>query len=203
MTSYNRIKKIVSNARLAGLIDWDSIVDRTRNVRSWSHSKNISSALNRAAWGFSINRWENQPIAVEVWVEKEALIGVIETPCGDLDVPYFACKGYVSQSALWRAGQRVKNRAIKGQETVVLHLGDHDPSGIDMTRDNEEKLRLFSGSRLIRVNRIALNYDQIEEYNPPPNPTKLTDPRAEPYIKDFGHTCWELDALKTHSFLIN
>ncbi|MGO4697704.1 hypothetical protein AB4Z50_25795 [Paenibacillus sp. 2TAB26] len=62
-----------------------------------------------------------------------------------------------------------------------------------MTRDIEARLNIFESFPLVR--RVALNMDQIEQYLPPPNPTKLTDTRATSYISEFGYECWELDAL--------
>ena len=90
---------------------------------------------------------------------------------------------------------RLKDYLHQGQMPVILHLGDHDPSGMDMTRDIRERLRLFTGQD-IEVRRLALNMDQIKRYNPPPNPTKLTDSRATGYIQEFGNDSWELDALE-------
>jgi len=87
----------------------------------------------------------------------------------------------------------------KGQEfrqkTVIFHLGDHDPSGIDMSRDITERLSLFVG-RPVEVRRIALNMPQVEEYGPPPNPAKTTDSRFESYLEKYGDESWELDALE-------
>jgi hypothetical protein len=88
---------------------------------------------------------------------------------------------------------RLKAYENDGQETVVIHLGDHDPSGIDMSRDIRDRLRLFGAKTQLR--RIALNMDQVEQYDPPPNPAKLTDSRAEGYIEEYGDDSWELDAL--------
>ena len=82
----------------------------------------------------------------------------------------------------------------RGQTPYVIHLGDHDPSGIDMTRDNIRRLEMLSDGE-VTVERIALNRDQIDRYRPPPNPTKLTDSRADDYINEHGYECWELDAL--------
>lgn len=76
----------------------------------------------------------------------------------------------------------------------MIHLGDHDPSGIDMTRDNFKRLSMFAG-REVTVERIALNWDQVEEYDPPPNPAKMTDSRYEGYRSAYGDDSWELDAL--------
>ncbi len=65
-----------------------------------------------------------------------------------------------------------------------------------MTRDNGERLNLFAESLDVTVRRIALNMDQVEHYNPPPNPAKLTDSRARDYVREFGTSSWELDALE-------
>lgn len=81
-----------------------------------------------------------------------------------------------------------------GQDVVVLHLADHDPSGIDMTRDLESRLSLYSRSD-VEVRRIALSMDQVWQFNPPPNPAKETDKRYAEYRKLYGDKCWELDAL--------
>ena len=86
--------------------------------------------------------------------------------------------------------------AIGGQPVVVLHLGDHDPSGLDMTRDIRERLELFSGYADFEVRRVALTMEQIEDQQPPPNPAKITDSRYEGYAAEYGSDSWELDALE-------
>ena len=196
--SYKRLGSIINDGRLAGLIDWSAIEDRTRNLRANPHWDDPASVIEAARQSYRIDMWENQPKRVEVWIEKEALAGVISGVCEELDVPYFSCRGYVSQSEQWRAGHRARyhfNR--ESQQTVILHLGDHDPSGIDMTRDNDDRLAMFAGYRgAPNVQRIALNMDQIDEYGPPPNPAKFTDSRFESYVRDYGHQSWELDALE-------
>ena len=140
-----------------------------------------------------LDRWEDQPNYVEVWIEKDALVGVISSICNELDVPYFSCRGYTSQSEMWRAARRFQRQSKKETRTII-HLGDHDPSGIDMTRDIQDRLDLFEAD--VYVKRVALTMDQIEHYAPPPNPTKLSDARASGYIKNYGYECWELDALE-------
>lgn len=194
--SYDNLGNLISDARLAGLIDWDAIEDRTRFLRGHRTYNSPSQAVDELAQQYRIDMWRDQSIRVEVWIEKDALLGVIERICSEYDVNYFACRGYASQSELYAAGQRMKRRWLHEQQTtLVLHLGDHDPSGIDMTRDNEDRLLMFSGHASIEVHRIALNMDQVEQYDPPPNPTKLTDSRSNEYIERFGEECWELDAL--------
>ena len=192
--SYKRLGNIISEARLAGLVDWDAIEDRTRNLATNPHWRDPASIIAAAADSFRIDKWADQDNRVEVWIEKEALIGVVERICRRLDVDFFACRGYVSQSEQWAAGKRFAEYRERGQEVVVLHLGDHDPSGIDMTRDNDARLGMFAREDVI-VRRLALNYDQIESFQPPPNPAKLSDSRYERYFTRYGSESWELDAL--------
>jgi hypothetical protein len=202
MKSYKRLGGVVNDGRLAGLIDWNYINDRTRNLATLPHWTSPSNILEAVAQQYRIDKWKDQPVHVEVWVEKEALAGIVGQVCTDLDVPYFACRGYVSQSEQWHAARRFSAYIGAGQEVLVLHLGDHDPSGIDMTRDNRDRLSMFiehdkgmHAAARLTVKRIALNMDQVEAYDPPPNPAKLTDSRVGPYIEEFGEESWELDAL--------
>lgn len=192
--SYKRLGDLVSNARLAGVIDWHAIEDRGRNLRQNSHWNSPASIIESAYRSFRIDKWEGQEYRPEVWVEKQALEGVVGSVCQRLDVPYFACKGYNSQSEQWQAAQRLQGYLDAGQTPVIFHLGDHDPSGIDMTRDNRDRLELFMGG--VKVERLALNMDQINQYNPPPNPAKESDSRFVRYTELYGNESWELDALE-------
>jgi hypothetical protein len=135
------------------------------------------------------------PAAVHnCWIEKDALVGIIQGICHELDVPYLSCRGYTSQSEMWNSAMRLRGLMRKGLIPVIFHLGDHDPSGKDMTRDIVDRLELFMGG--VKLERLALNMDQIEEFNPPPSPAKLTDSRCLAYIAEFGDDSWELDALE-------
>lgn len=189
---YKNLGSIVNDGRLAGLIDWSAIVDRTRNLRSLSHWESPSDIVEAYARQFRYDLWSDQPYRVEVWIEKDALTGVIEGVCTEYDVPYLSCRGYTSQSELWGAAQRLLE--YDGKECLILHLGDHDPSGMDMSRDIADRLLLFEASH-VTLKRLALNADQVEQYNPPPNPAKITDSRAAAYIRKHGRESWELDAL--------
>lgn len=192
---YKRLGSIVNDARLAGLIDWNSIEDRTRNLRSVSHWDEPSDIIESAATSFRMDKWSDQQYRPEVWIEKDALIGVIEDVCERNDVPYFSCRGYTSQSEIWGAAMRMTRHLKDGQVPLIVHLGDHDPSGIDMTRDITDRLELFVG-RKVRVHRVALNMAQVDQYNPPPNPAKMTDSRFAGYESIHGNESWELDALE-------
>lgn len=194
--SYTRLGNIISDARRAGLIDWDTIVDRTRYLRKLSAWDNPKSILESARDSYHRDLWASQDKRLEVWIEKDALIGIIEAVCQENDVPFFACRGYVSDSEMWRGAMRASKHYENYQRITIIHLGDHDPSGIDMTRDMTDRLNLFMFQRDIEVKRIALTMEQIEEFNPPPNPAKITDSRYEGYASLYGNESWELDALE-------
>ena len=194
LTEYKRLGSIINDARLAGMIDWDHITDRTRAMDSNSHWESPESIVNAVAEQFRYDLWEDQPNRVEVWVEKEALAGVFERVCRELDIAWFSCRGYVSQSELWSAAMRMKGYQRAGQQPVILHFGDHDPSGIDMTRDIRDRMEVFGAFPEVR--RLALNMDQIDQYDPPPNPAKFTDSRFAGYVSEYGDESWELDALE-------
>lgn len=207
--SYNSLGAIVSDARLAGRLPWNRITDRTRNVKGgggWESPQRIIQAVHAQ---YHINLWETQPNYVEVWVEKEALANVVERACRDLNTPWFCCRGYVSQSEMYSAAQRLADNMQGGRGAHIIHLGDHDPSGIDMTRDIQERLNMFlthdvnwretyneNDEELVQMHRIALNMAQVREYNPPPNPAKTTDARFASYEYEYGNESWELDALE-------
>ncbi len=198
-TEYKRLGDIISQARLAGQLDWDYITDRTRNLRGLTRWNDPGSIV-RAAWqSYHIEWWATQPEYVEVWIEKDALVGVVQQACDPLDVSYFSCRGYTSQSEVWAAAMRLAGKVKQGKIVTVIHLGDHDPSGIDMTRDITDRLDMFTRGMVrradITINRIALTMAQIQQYNPPPNPAKLTDSRSSDYVANYGTDSWELDAL--------
>lgn len=211
---YNRLGSTINDARMAGKIDWEHIIDRTRflrRVNSWASPAKI---MEGAAHSYQRDLWRTQPYRVEVWVEKDALVGVVERACDQLRVPYLSCRGYTSQSEMWGAAQRFYRHTLAGQKVKVIHLGDHDPSGIDMSRDIDERIFTFMANDYYRLNdvstdaavewaqewfsldRVALNWDQVQQYQPPPNPAKLTDSRGRGYVQEYGHESWELDALE-------
>ena len=193
---YAKLSALVTDARRSGLVDWDAIEDRTRYLREYKALSGINEAIRQAAYQYSIDLWEGQSCYVEVWVEKDALIDIVEKACNKYRVPFFSCRGFTSDSEIYKAGQRMRQIYTDGKDIVLLHLGDHDPSGCEMSKDIQRRVELFGGlSDKIDFQRIALNMDQIEEFSPPPNPAKETDTRASAYIEKYGPISWELDAL--------
>lgn len=211
--NYEMLGKAVSKGRLAGAIDWDAIADRLRPLQALPHWDNPADVIAAAARSYGISLWDGQPMRVEVWVEKDALADIVEKACNAFDVPFLVCRGYASQTSVWEAGRRIVSKRKAGQDTVILHLGDHDPSGMDMTRDNDARLDMLATPtkddilthhtnkhkallvQRVRVKRIALNMDQVRKHKPPPNPAKMSDTRAVGYVERFGRQSWELDAL--------
>lgn len=194
--SYKRLGGIINDARLAGLMDWSYIQDRTREVSgAFGGFNSPADFIQRYASYYQEPIWRGQEYRPEVWVEKDALKDVVGQACRETRTPYFSCRGYVSQSEMYDAAKRFQTRRRQGHIPVVIHLGDHDPSGIDMTRDIRDRLELMSWGD-IEVRRIALNMDQVRQYDPPPNPAKLTDSRGSSYVMEYGDDSWELDALE-------
>lgn len=193
--NYKWLGTIISDARMCGMMDWARIVDRTREYDGGTHWDSPSDIIHAVARQFRIDKWDNQEFRVEVWVEKDALEGVLIPICKSLDVGFFSCRGYTSQSSMWQAGQRLRRIIESGQKPVIIHLGDHDSSGVDMTRDVQDRLTIFAEEE-IQVDRIALTMKQIRQYNPPPAPAKPGDSRSKKYVQQFGKDVWELDALE-------
>jgi len=193
--SYKRIVGVIGSGRLAGLIDWSLIEDRVRSTIYGSHWEDPAEIVDTAAQAFRIEKWAEQSNHVEVMVEKDALSGVLEPVCADLDVRFTANRGYSSLSHFYDIGKRIEQSVDEGKDVHVIYLGDHDPSGLDMDRDVLDRLEMFSRQR-IEVGRLALTMDQIEQWNPPPNPAKMTDSRAAVYVDQFGDSSWELDAIE-------
>jgi len=195
--SYKRVGNLISDARLAGMVDWEMIEDRGRETVIPTAWKSPAQIVRAAAQQFRVDRWQGQSCHVEVMVEKDALSGILEPVCREMHVRFTANKGYSSSSAMYEAGKRMADAMDRhGRIVHLFYLGDHDPSGIDMTRDIRERLGMFAESQRIKVHRLALNYEQVEQWQPPENPAKETDSRYKAYADEFGESSWELDAVE-------
>jgi hypothetical protein len=209
-SEYSRLGRIVRDARRAGYIDWSAIEDRTRFLRSLPTWYDPAHRIADAAASYREDVWATQPYRPEVFIEKDALVGVIEGVCDEFRVPYFSCRGNMSDSEMYVAAKRLDATIDQGQIPIVLHLWDHDPSGLDMTRDIDMRLTMFTRREYARrdkrirqgafafnsgieVRRLALNFDQTTSL--PPNTAKESDSKWASYVKQFGPDSWELDAL--------
>jgi len=194
--NYKRFASLVADARYGGLLDWDAVEDRTREPtrpRDWASAKD---AVDEVADRFRLDRWAGQPYHVEVWCEKAALAGVLAPVSHDYHVTLMVNRGYSSASAMKESADRLRWAGEHGgRRPVVLYVGDHDPSGIDMVRDVRDRLVELGAPGSLDVRRVALTIEQVREYNLPPNPAKLTDARAAAYVEKYGYDSWEVDAL--------
>lgn len=191
---YAKLSIILGKGRMAGYVDWDSIEDRIRRpyIPYWVHD--IPDAMNDIIKQYRLDRQQDQDCYIEVWVEKDALSGVLKRVTSEYHINLMVNRGYSSITAMHDAYNRFARADRMGQSGVILYLGDHDPSGVDMVRDISTRLTEFGVD--VEVDHIALTDEQISKYNPPPNPAKVSDPRAKDYIAKYGNTSWEVDALR-------
>jgi len=239
-TEYKKLSKLLKEGRMAGWVDWDAIEDRLRAAKITYSVTSPSHAIQDAINHYRLNRQKNQDTYIEVWVEKDALSGVLTRITSKYHVRLLVNRGYGSVTAIHDAYRRTKPMLEAGRKVKILYLGDHDPSGVDMIRDVRDRLghMLSVGCDLpdslesdvmvisdnmtddnptidhedawkaataiiskefiqeqFSVDCIAITTAQIKEHKPPPNPAKVTDPRAKGYIKKFGTSSWEVDAL--------
>jgi len=232
--SYDKLQGIIGDARMAGYIDWNMIVDRTRDRVSNNHFTSPSQVIDSSSYWYTTDHWRGQSWHIEVMVEKQALEGILIPVCRKLDVGFSSNKGYGSLSALYDIGVNLRRQMDLGKNILVIYFGDHDPSGLDMSRDIEDRLKVFSkydfyapnadplteekkfkqalrsknpksyrrfrnsqySPLQFKVERAALNMDQVIELGLPPNPAKTTDTRCAKYIAEFGENSYELDAIE-------
>ena len=194
---YDKISDIIARARLAGLINWDFIEDRTRTLRENDHWDNPREILRACADQYRIDTRATQNFYIECWIEKDSLISILESVAHRLDVPCYSCRGYSSLTALNEAADRLKH---SGRENIILYAGDHDPSGMKIP-EVIERLKLFGTNFILK--RIGITLSQIRELNLPPYPVKDKDGNIKEYIAKTGlKDAWELDALPPE-FLMN
>lgn len=191
--SYKRLSSITTDARMAGFMDWNHLEDRHRTAYGFYPSESVEDIIATIDDAYEADRWEDQDYYVEAWIEKDALIRVLQNAANPWYCTYMSCKGNISTTEIYNASLRFQRRMRAGKKCVLLHTADHDPSGLDMTRDISDRLLRLEAD--VEVKRIALNYDQIQEREIPPNPVKESDSKSPSYIDQFGHDSWELDAI--------
>lgn len=190
---YAKLSILLVKGRMAGFVDWEAIEDRIRIPSRPYWVYDVEDAMNDTIKQYRLDRMRNQNIYIELWVEKDALSGVLKRITEYYGIYIMVNRGYSSCTAMHDAYERIKRQEDAGKEIIILYLGDFDPSGLDMVRDIKERLEEFGVSPEVR--QIALTMEQIKKYNPPPNYAKVTDPRAKSYIEKYGDTSWEVDAL--------
>lgn len=208
-SAYKKLGSILDDMRYSGEIDWDAIEDRGRVPYLPYYVSGIPEAIEDTVNGYRLDLQKEQENYIELWTEKDALSGILRRSTEKFHVQLAVNKGYTSSTAIYNAYTRFVEKIISGQKVYILYFGDHDPSGLDMVRDINERLTfMFENGEnyyqledhgwvgdYFKIIHIGLTKEQINRYKPPPNPTKLTDSRADKYIQQHGKTCWEVDAL--------
>jgi len=192
---YKRLASVLNDGRWAGLVDWDGIEDRNREtvtVSTWDDPKEIMQTVIRA---YREDLWKPQDWHIEIMCEKDAVSNIIQPVCREYGVNFTANRGYASASLLYEVSSRIANKIEDGKSVDIIYVGDHDPSGLDMDRDILTRITTLLEGFSIEVERLALTRLQVDRWNLPPNPAKITDSRADAYIAEYGKSSWELDAI--------
>lgn len=182
---YKRVVSAMEFARWEGLIAFDTFSDLDRAMIGSTACEetdvhesieDAKSAMRSWMMNYYKNRWENQPYYPEIFIEKKALQGVFQSICSDWDVALGACKGYPSLTFLNEANLRFAHARSLGKEPIIIYFGDYDPSGEDIPRSIKQNISKLGTE--IQVKRIALLDWQVEEWNLPHAPAKITDSRT-------------------------
>lgn len=189
---YAKLSQTCVIGRMNGLIDWSMIEDRVRKPHLEYAVDSVGEAVQDTIRYYKLNRQKGQSTKIEIWTEKDAVSNILKRVSTHFHIRLMVNRGYSSCSAMYDAYKRMDY--CDENEKVILYVGDYDPSGLDMLRDIQERLEEF-GVENFTVVPVALTMEQINKYDPPPNPAKITDPRARWYIAEHGNKSWELDAL--------
>jgi len=189
-SEYAKLSTLLVKGRMGGVVDFDAIEDRIRVPRRPYWVSGVTNAIEDTIRQYRLNRQEGQDVYIECWSEKDALSNILYRVSSYYHIYLVINRGYSSCTAMHDAHQRFESN----DKNVILYMGDHDPSGLDMVRDIQERLDEFGSN--VEVVPVALTTAQIQQYDPPPNWAKVTDPRAKWYIQEYGNTSWEVDALE-------
>ena len=185
---YAKIQTDLVQMRRAGTLPYGWLADNTRWQRKPETFGSIQEALQDTARLYRKSLWRDADSYVEIWLEKDALSGVVFPVTEEYDVPLMVARGYASLSFLHSAAEDIAALDVPAH---IYHLGDYDPSGVNAGEKIEQTLRQLAPDAEIHFERIAVTPDQISAWNLPTRPTKQTDSRA----KGFGAISVELDAI--------
>ena len=186
---YTKVQSDLVLMRRSGLLPYAWLADNTRWQRKPTTFNGIEEALEATASFYRKSLWTDADAYVEVWLEKDALAGVVYPITSVFDVPLMVARGYASLSFLHNAAEHINELDVPA---YIYHLGDYDPSGVNAGEKIEETLRELASDAEINFERIAVTPEQIADWDLPTRPTKATDTRA----KDFGEISVELDAIE-------
>jgi hypothetical protein len=189
---YSTVQRLLTEMRRSGRIPFNWIVDSSRTVRRAKTFNSAEDALRRTARTYRRDLWASTDTHVQMWLEKEALAGVLWEATEEWDVPLWVNRGYSSITYLHNGAEEI-NRAVDAGNTVyVYNFGDHDPSGVNAWEKLKEDLTEWvECPSQVRFERVAVTPEQIEKWNLPSKMPKDSDPRSE----DFEGKGVQLDAI--------
>lgn len=186
---YQGVARLLLELRREEYLDYRMIADNTRWMQKPPSYNSLEQALEDWLSSYRLNLWRDQKDCVEIWCEKDALAGVLYAVTSRWDVPLMVTRGYPSESFLYEAALDIRER---GKPAYLYYFGDYDPSGVDIARSTEERLRKFVGDAVpLHFERVAVTEEQIQAWGLPTRPTKPRDTRA----KRFRGESVEVDAI--------
>ena len=174
-SGYRKVQNDLSDMRKAGDLPYRWLADNTRWQRKPDTFNSVEEALEETAHFYRKSLWADADSYVEIWLEKDALSGVIYPITSMYDVPLMVARGYASLSFLHGAAEAINALDVPAH---IYHLGDFDPSGVNAGEKIEETLRELAPAAEIVFERIAVKREQIAGWSLPTRPTKEQDTRA-------------------------
>jgi hypothetical protein len=185
-----RVYRLLKEARERGYIPWDWIVDETRTIERVSTWSNPAEYASCVAQSYRRDFWDQQPHRVQVWSEKGTVRGVLQPVLDHYAVGFLPVHGFSSATAAHDIAEDTDGRNL-----IVLYVGDYDPSGMFMSeQDLPARFARYDGNH-IKLKRIALTAGQLKGLPSFPASDKRYDPRYKWFVANYGHRCWELDAM--------
>ena len=185
---YNKVQTDLVQMRKEGSLPYSWLADNTRWQRKPNTYDSVEQALQDTAKFYRKSLWADADCYVEIWLEKDALSGVVYPVTDMYDVPLMVARGYASLSFLHSAAEYISDLEVP---TYIYHFGDFDPSGVNAGEKIEQTLREMAPDAEIHFERMAVTPSQIEMWDLPTRPTKASDSRS----KNFGDISVELDAI--------
>jgi hypothetical protein len=186
---YQAVSDALVAARKEGVITWQWIEDRLRRPRHVAMWDDLPAFAGDAKDWYRRDVWATQPGFLEVWLEKDALSGIV----GDVLTPYGVTLNVGRGYDGWASIRNAADRYGDGEGVTVLYCGDFDPSGEDMVRSLRERLAALDSAP--EIVKVALTFDDLARYQLPPDFTKASDSRRASFVARFGDVSVELDAL--------
>src|SRR3954447_1242914 len=165
------VVRLLTKMRIEGELPWGWITDGTRWMRKSTRYGSVEEALEATRQHYRRDYWRELDEYVEIWLEKDALAGVLFRVTDEWGVPLMVTRGFASLSYIHNAAETIER---VGKPTFIYYFGDYDPSGVEIDRNLERRLREFAPYSEIHFERVAVRREQIDEYDLPTRPTKRT-----------------------------